>query len=354
MKKASTFQLAISYVGVFLGAGFVSGQELWQFFACFGLWGLAGFLLSTALFFLVDYALLHLSRATGTADVGALILPGSHPYLCALIDLLQCLLLLGILVIMIAGASALLSGLTGLSAGVCGGIFVLILLPVALMEMRGLVTAFSVLVPVTGIIAVILGIVIVFRQSFHFAPAMGSTSSLLPSWWVSGLTYAAYNLFGTIGVLVPFAALVPDQKTIRRGLGLGTVFLLMLTFSILAAMIAMPDCGSAELPTAQLARQLHPVLGLVYNLLMGLGMFSAALASIMALLNQAGFHWPVLQTKRPIFLVLLLLTGYALSLLGFSDLIGIVYPVFGYIGIPFLLLLLRNFWKTCKKRPGSS
>ncbi len=31
MKKASAFQLAVSYVGVFLGAGFVSGQELWQF-----------------------------------------------------------------------------------------------------------------------------------------------------------------------------------------------------------------------------------------------------------------------------------------------------------------------------------
>lgn len=351
MKKASTFQLAMSYVGVFLGAGFVSGQELWQFFACFGLWGLLGFALSAVLFFLVDYALLHLSRTTGTADIGALILPGYHPHLCALIDLMQCLLLLGILVIMIAGASALLAGLTGLPTGVCGGLFALILLPVALLEMRGLVTAFSVLVPITGITAVILGLVIVFRHSFHFAPAAGSTSALLPSWWVSGLTYAAYNLFGTIGVLVPFAAMVPDQKTIRRGLGLGTVFLLTLTFCILAAMIAMPACGTAELPTAELARQLHPFLGLAYNLLMGLGMFSAALASIMALLNQAGFHWPVLQTRRPFFLVLLLLLGFGLSLLGFSDLIGIVYPVFGYLGIPFLLLLLRNFWKTRKSAP---
>jgi len=36
MKQLSAAQLALSYTGVFLGAGFVSGQELWQFFSCFG------------------------------------------------------------------------------------------------------------------------------------------------------------------------------------------------------------------------------------------------------------------------------------------------------------------------------
>ena len=42
--------------------GYVSGQELWQFFACFGPAGFLGFLLSAALFLLVDLALLQLSR----------------------------------------------------------------------------------------------------------------------------------------------------------------------------------------------------------------------------------------------------------------------------------------------------
>lgn len=46
MKKITAKHLAMSYTGVFLGAGFVSGQELWQFFACFGIWGFASFLVS--------------------------------------------------------------------------------------------------------------------------------------------------------------------------------------------------------------------------------------------------------------------------------------------------------------------
>ena len=53
MNTFSARKLAITYVGVFLGAGFVSGQELWQFFACFGPAGFAGFLFSSAIFFTI-------------------------------------------------------------------------------------------------------------------------------------------------------------------------------------------------------------------------------------------------------------------------------------------------------------
>ena len=49
MKKISWVQLCFTFVGVFLGAGFVSGQELWKFFACFGAAGLAGFLVSAVI-----------------------------------------------------------------------------------------------------------------------------------------------------------------------------------------------------------------------------------------------------------------------------------------------------------------
>lgn len=348
MKRITTLQLALSFVGVFLGAGFVSGQELWQFFACFGPAGLLGFLLSAGLFLLVDLALLQLSRKTGITSIGSLVLPGDHPILYRIIDFLQCLLLLGVLVIMIAGAASLLHDLTGLSTVFCGLLFTLILLPVALLDLQGLVASFSVLVPITCTAAVIMGVTILIRQDFRFAPATGSVSALMPNWWISGVTYAAYNLFGTIAVLVPFASLVPDQKTIRRGLGLGTLFLLVLTFCILASLIAIPEAGSTELPTATLAAQLHPLLGIVYNLLMGLGMFAAALSSIIAFLNQGGLHWNSLQTHRRKWLLIVCLAAWLLSLAGFGNLIGIIYPIFGYISIPLLAMLVRNWLKSLR------
>ena len=198
-------------------------------------------------------------------------------------------------------------------------------------------------------VAVVLGVATVFRQTFVFAPAVGSVAVLLPNWWISGITYAAYNLFGTVGILVVTAPLLKQDSDVRKGLSLGAGLLLVLTFCILSAMAVLPACGAAELPTAMLAAQIHPVLGLVYQLLMGLGMFAAALSTVIALCNQAAFHLPVVAGKRKTVLCIFLLAAYVLSLLGFSDLVSIVYPFFGYISVPFMALLVWNWWKHRKK-----
>ena len=51
---------------------------------------------------------------------------------------------------------------------------------------------------------------------------------------------------------------------------------------------------------------------------------------------------------------LLLVGAWLLSLVGFGNLIGIIYPVFGYAGIPFLVFLVRNWLLTRKKLAQNS
>ena len=50
MKKISVLEIATVFTGSFLGAGFLSGQELLQFFGVFGGYGLAGMVLAIAAF----------------------------------------------------------------------------------------------------------------------------------------------------------------------------------------------------------------------------------------------------------------------------------------------------------------
>ena len=49
MKKIGALNLGLAFAGCFLGAGYVSGQELWQFFGSFGGGGLLGVLAAMAL-----------------------------------------------------------------------------------------------------------------------------------------------------------------------------------------------------------------------------------------------------------------------------------------------------------------
>ena len=114
-------------------------------------------------------------------------------------------------------------------------------------------------------------------------------------------------------------------------------------------MAAVPASGAAELPMAVLAGQIHPLLGAGYGILMWLGMFTAALATMTAIINQMALKWPAVASRRKLGTTLLLTVAFLLSLLGFGSLIGVIYPLFGYLSIPFLCCIVINWQRERKK-----
>ena len=353
MKQISAFQLSLTFVGVFLGAGFVSGQEIWQFFACFGPLGFLGFLMAIALFYLVHSSLIRLVRATGRENISYLLTPGDRPGLRAVVNGMQYLFLFGVVVIMTAGAAAILTELLGLDIVLASVMVTVIILLLALLGLQGLVTAFSLLVPVIAVCAVVIALLILFKNGAVPAPAAGSVSRLLPNWGVSALTYTAYNLLGTVTIIVPLAPLIRDERTLRRGLGGGAALLTLMAWSMIAALVVLPETGNYELPMNHMAAIIHPLLEIVYGVLMLLAMIVAALGCLVALQAQLELEWPKLAFHHRLSLVLVLAVSCAASLLGFGALIGVVYPIFGYASIPFFVCLLTNWRREKKKQPAA-
>lgn len=69
-RKIGALRLGLTFAGCFLGAGYVSGQELWQYFGAFGAHGLLGLVLAIALLGGTGVVLLRLSARTGHRDDG--------------------------------------------------------------------------------------------------------------------------------------------------------------------------------------------------------------------------------------------------------------------------------------------
>ena len=95
MNEMKTLPLAFTYVGVFLGAGFVSGPELWQFFGAFGNWGYVGFLLAAVLFTLFGILLVRLTQVAHTDEMDRLLVPWNIPWLRAASGIVAAGLLFG-------------------------------------------------------------------------------------------------------------------------------------------------------------------------------------------------------------------------------------------------------------------
>ena len=92
----SARQLGAAFSGCFLGAGYVSGREMWQFFGRFGPVGWLGLCLSIALLGGAGLLLLTMVRRTGRHELSFLMVPWQCPALRHLLALFSVLLLFGV------------------------------------------------------------------------------------------------------------------------------------------------------------------------------------------------------------------------------------------------------------------
>ena len=377
MKEIKTWSLAFTYVGCFLGAGFISGQELWQFFGSFGNLGYVGFLLAVVLFSAIGILFVRLTQMTQCSDMDRLLVPWNVKWLRAASGAVGAVFLFFVVVSMSAGVGAMLAQLFDVSAWLGSAVFMALVFAVALLGVTGMVNAFSALIPVliTATVAFAVGAYATFGTEGVFQLRNVNNNPLMPNWFIAALTFVSYNILGGIGIMSPVGQYVRRKRHIYGGIILAGVMLLAVAGSILTSLASYPEAVAAELPMVALASRLNGTLGTVYGLMLLLAMFCNALASLVGLIayleQKARF---VREKKKPVLvglcvlasmrfsrqlfepkpvLVGLCVLAWCASLLGFGEIIAVVYPIFGYLSIVFIVCMVVHFVQ-CRKKEKTS
>ena len=345
MKKLGSLRLGFSFAGCFLGAGYVSGQELWQFFGRFGGLGLLGLLLAVILLGVTGAAALRLSAGTGIAETDRLILGDGYPRLRWVIVLLETGLLFGVCVIMTAGVGALFRQLLGIPPWLAAAGFVVLVTATSFSGFRGMVAAFSATVPILVGVTLLFALLSLCKNGLTL-PAADTTDTgvtLLRSWPVAAASFACYNIFGSIAIITPLSRYTARAETTVSGILIGIVLLLSVALSVLVC-VSGGGVAQEELPMLALALRIAYPVGLGYGALLLLAMFGTCLSSFVAFLQMIWEKFPLPERHRASAHLLCALVMFFASLLGFGDLIGTIYPFFGYCSSVFIvILLLRCF-----------
>lgn len=345
MKKMNVLQLGLSFAGCFLGAGYVSGQELWQFFGSFGKAGIAGLLLAVLLLFSIGVIMLRLNQMTGIAEPDKLVIRRELPALRRAVTALELLFLFGVSTIMSAGVGALLAQLFSLPTWVgCLGFTALVAL-ISLLGLHGMVSAFSVSVPILVVVTLLFGIDALSDGLSLPSGTADGKNALLGSWPVAALSFACYNVFGSIAMIAPLGKFVEGKRRAVCGIALGAVLLLLIAGSVLACVFSAPAVTEAELPMLALASGKSEWLGYVYGLLLLLAMFGTALSSMVAFANMLCLKSKRIAERRKTLTAAYALGMFCGSLFGFGDLIGVIYPIFGYLSSIFIVLMAVHYIK---------
>ena len=347
MKKIGAWRFALVYAGCFLGAGYLSGQELWQFFGVFGRGGLWGLALCAVLQICFCRVLISLTRRGNIRRIDHVAVRRERRRLRALVGGAQMVLLIGVMVIMSAGVGALTAQMLGGGKAAASLLLCAAVALVSLRGVRGLVTVFSCAVPALIAAAIGMAAWTALRRQVDWGRALASAPSvaenpLLTHWTVAAVLFVSYNLFGSVAVLLPIAQEVASARSARRGAVIASCMLLPVAVAILYSMLAVPEVTEQELPMLALAQHLHPAAGAGFAVLLVIAMFGTSLSCMVAVQEYLCQQFSACKRHPLRFAAALSALIFLAGLFGFGSLIGWIYPLFGYLGIAFLLAMTAH------------
>ncbi|HOM03436.1 MAG TPA: hypothetical protein PLH43_11510 [Acetivibrio sp.] len=352
--RISTFKVAATYIGTVVGAGFASGQEMLQFFAVFGLKGLWGLLVVTALFMVFGYIIMGIGRSLGAESHLQIIKHSGGRFLGTLTDWLITFFLFGALTAMIAGSGALVKQQFGINP-LWGNIFMAAFTALTVLTgIKGVINSISAVVPflITSAVGISLAsIILVTPQSRSYelvaATVPTSANGLISNWLWAAILYVSYNMVLAISVLGPLGVQAKNESALRNGAILGGIGLGGSAIAIYFAMERNIEIvRNMEIPMIYLAGSLSYVLQIIYALVLIGEIYTTAVGSLYGFSARIT---DINENKAKFYIIGATLLALAASQLGFSNMVKYLYPIVGYGGVVLLVSLAVASFKPKKK-----
>jgi len=346
-KQLSTFKIAAVYIGTVVGAGFATGQEVLQFFTSFGLGGIWGILLSTALFMLFGVIIMELGRSLNATSHLEIVQASGGKLFASAMDILILVFLFASLTAMLAGTGAMFQEQLGLT-GLLGNVVMAILTAMTVLTgVGGVLSAISAIVPF--LLASVVGIslyTITQTPPDLTAVITNSGNPLLLSWPTAAILYASYNIIMSISVLGPLGA-ASEKKTVLRGGMLGGLGLGLAALMIdLALSGNVLEARSLEIPMSLLAARISPLVRLLYSLVLIAEIYTTAVGALFGISARlTGFS----KKRAPVLVIGVTVPAFFASLPGFSNLVKYLYPLQGYAGIVLLAALAYGYLRARRR-----
>lgn len=313
------------------------GQEIYTFFNKYGIKGLIGLVFSMLLICIIIYKTFKISlnkKQKTYQDFLRNMMPQKLKNNKILVDTISNIINLFLLIsfnIMVAGfATYFFQELS--FPKIIGGVVISIASFITFYKgINGVIKINTYLIPSLILLIIFLGI-----KKIETVEIIELNSESL-YWIVSGILYASYNSITLIPILISLREEVKNKKEARIISTLTFIIMSVLSISIYLLMNTFSsEIKNIELPIVYIANTLGNFGKYIYGIVILIAIFTTAVS--------AGYGFLVNTTKsRKTYLKLagiICLMAIFVGQISFSNLISILYPIFGYLGIIQIIFLL--------------
>lgn len=332
------FSCIFVIIGAIIGAGFASGKEIYSFFFVYGINGIIGLLISTILIGYIIFKSLKIIKKYDINNYDELLKiilnkkEDRKINVEIIINFIINIFLLITFYIMCAGFSAYFNQEFGIN-NIFSGILIAIVSYIILNKnTKGIFFINSFLIPLIIFILIILGIK-GYGNIGDFPNAFNTWK-----WLPKAILYASYNTVTLISILIPMKKYINDKKDIFKITIFSIIIILIMALIIIILLLNIKsDINIIELPAVYASG----LFGNTYKWLYGIIILGAIITTEIS--AGYGFLNNISNNNKDykLYNKIICITSIPVSLLGFSNLVNNLYPIFGVLGLIQIFLILK-------------
>ena len=331
---------AFAYVGVIVGAGLASGQDLLQYFLAYGAIGLIGIAALGVLNVIFGAVALQLGSYYRSDNHDVVFEQIARPALRRIIDVVLVFSAFTMGFVMLAGAGANLEQQFGLPAWAGSALCAVLVVLTAFLNFDRIMNVIGVFTPIIMVaiaVLMIYSLVTPHASVAELDAAARNVTPALPNLVFSTLNYFALCVVGGIAMaFVLGGSILRIGEARRAGHIGGALIALVLGADAVALYLNVDRIWNFDVPALEIARSVHPAFAFGYTLVI----FALIYNTAFSLFYSTARRFSGGSTARlRIVLVAVVAAGYAASFMGFKKLIGAMYPIIGWLGVALLVVL---------------
>lgn len=321
-------------IGAMIGAGFASGQEIYLFFFSYGKEGLIGLIISCAIIGFVTYKTLKIANDNNIRtykDFLDIIIKRNEKAKDIINNIVNIFLLVSFF-IMVSGFGAYFSQELGINSLIGSGLLAIATYLTLRKSIEGTVKANEVLVPIMVITVIIIGIVMLdgsmVQQTLQSIIRINHKNFIL-----SAVLYSSYNSILLVPVLIALKQYLKNKKQILK-ITIISVSIIGILGIIIYFLLTKANVNikTLEMPAVYIISRKSKFLKYIYGIVILGSIYTTAVSlGTSYLQNRLGGNDSNKRFTR--IAGIMCIVSVLISKVGFSNLVGILFPVFGYLGL---------------------
>lgn len=329
----SISKIVFVIIGALIGAGFASGQEIYVFFYAYGMKGIIGIIISSTL---IGYIIYKTFKIIQKNDISTyrefleIIIGRDKKNLISILNIIINTFLLVTFFIMISGFGAYFEQQLGINSLIGSAMLAILCYVIFMTSTKGVVKISTIIVPFLIFFIIYIGIEIlgVIDISKIQQYTINNNNSLM--FILKSILYSSYNSILLIPVLITLKDYLKNSIINKYASILITVIVATLSM-ILFLILSKIDVNieKLEMPAVYLVSKLSNILATIYGFIILSSIFTTSISV------GNSFIQNICEKKKSYqhIALIMCITSVFISKIGFSNLVQILYPFFGYLGI---------------------